>query len=74
MRIRSVRIASGLILLLVLSLFAAACGGDDEATGKAASVDVLEASALAYLAAINTLLMRAQAREQQGDAPHEDTP
>ena len=48
--------------------------GEEQATGKAASVDVLEASALAFLNAINTLLMRSQARERRGDQPDEHTP
>ena len=34
--------------------------GGDEMVGKAASVDVLEASALAYLNAINALLLSEQ--------------
>ena len=43
--------------------------GDDEVSGKAASVDVLEASALAFLNAINSLVMRAELRNKSGDAP-----
>ncbi|HUS80937.1 MAG TPA: 2-isopropylmalate synthase [Armatimonadota bacterium] len=46
--------------------------GAEETVGKAASVDVLEASALAYLNALNSLVLRERARKQgqePGDLP-----
>lgn len=39
MRIRSKRVASGFTLLIVLSLFAAACGSDDEAADATAAAE-----------------------------------
>ncbi len=46
--------------------------GDGETTGKAASVDVLEASALAYLNAINSLVLIERAHQAPGDHPEID--
>ena len=46
--------------------------GDEEAVGQDADLDVIEASAQAYLNAVNSLLMRERAREQGGD--DEDRP
>ncbi len=52
---------------------------NEEATGQAASLDIIEASAQAFLAAINALLLRAQARNraaenEDGEHPVEHTP
>lgn len=44
---------------------------DDEAMGQAASLDVMEASAQAFVSAINSLLLRDQARRQRAG---EDVP
>ena len=44
---------------------------DDEALGQAASLDVIQASAQAFVSAINSLLLRDQARREGGD---EDLP
>ncbi|MEA3400116.1 MAG: 2-isopropylmalate synthase [Armatimonadota bacterium] len=46
---------------------------DEEAVGQAASLDVIEASAQAFLDAVNSLLLRRQAREDQGGGD-EDRP
>ncbi|MGD9495549.1 MAG: 2-isopropylmalate synthase, partial [Armatimonadota bacterium] len=47
---------------------------DDEATGQAASLDVIEASAQAFVSAINALLLRDQARRQAGEHERPDRP
>ncbi len=44
----------------------------DEALGQAASLDVIEASAQAYLNAINSLLLRDEARRQAGEEERPD--